>query len=97
MIRSFTKIVSLMLLLMIMAASQTTLFAETESNILYESTNLADSNSGTDADDPETLLSSIQVENITHRSVDTLVVVQHTTNILPNRLFTIRAPPYLYL
>ncbi len=97
MVRSFAKIVSLVLLLVSIAASQTTLFAETESNILYQSATVSDSDNHSGVDGPETLVVFIQLEESDHRNVDKLVVVECTSNILSNRLLSIRAPPKRYI
>ena len=95
--RSFTKIVSLIILLVSIAASQTTLFAETESNSLYEDISLSEANSDTDTDDPESLLSCIPTANNDNSRACQNGTMQYTAYLFLNTPFSIRAPPHHYL
>ncbi len=95
MIQSFTKIVSLIILLVGITASQTTAFAETESNSLCEYISLADANS--DTDDSESLQSSILATVSARVHAHQNSTVQIITYLVINTAFSIRAPPYLYL
>ena len=99
MIQSFAKIVSLIILLVGIAASQTTLFAETEFNFLYENISLADANSDTDndTDDPESLLSYIPTANCDNARGHQNDTMQYTAYLFLNTPFSIRAPPHHYL
>ncbi len=97
MIQAFTRIVSLIILLVGITASQTTLFAETESKSLYESISLADANSDTDTDDPESLQSCIPTVNNDNSRACQNRTMQYTAYLFLNTPFSIRAPPHLYL
>ena len=94
MIQKFTKIVSLIVLLVGIAASQTTLFAETESNSLYKNISLTDAHSDIDTDDPESLLFSTLAADIDSVRVCQNDTMQYTAYLFLNTPFLIRAPPH---
>ena len=98
MILTAARIFSLMLLLVIITASQTTLFAETESSPLVENTNLTDSNNDTDSDNVESLLFNAPVIDTRSSNIFQNSVPQYTAELFLSTAFPIRAsPPYIYL
>ena len=96
MLRSLSKIVSLILLLAVIAVSHAALFAETESNSLNENINLTDTNNNSDGDS-DASLASIQIVDVDRSRTSRHVTEKYSVGKLLNTLFTIRAPPQIYL
>ena len=97
MIRSFSKIFSLLLLLTAIAASYTHVFIESESSFFNESIGFVDGNTDNEADDSEFYLPSIQVTYIENLHVIQKDIGQHSVKTSLNLLAAIRAPPFFYL
>ena len=98
MLRSLSKIVSLVLLLAVFATSHAVLFAEVESNSLNENIKLTDTNNNCDGvDDSDEYLTSIQIVDVDCSCNYRLVTEKYVVSKLLNPLYAVRAPPQYHL
>ncbi len=97
MIRSVTRVVCLMFLLVVIAASQTVLFAETESKPLTESSSPADTNNNAEVDDSNALLLTILLADTNAIRVFQNLARQNSAKKILSKFSAIRAPPHIYL
>jgi hypothetical protein len=97
-LRSLSKIVSLVLLLAVFATSHAALFAEAESNSLNENINLTDTSNNSDSvDDSNEYLTSTQIVDVDCSCNNRPSTEKYFVGKLLNPLYAIRAPPQYHL